>query len=530
MRPCIPLSLVVIVYALSTPSLMAQLSQPQRYEVEHKANDEYYNLVSLREEGIALFQETSKYEKSNKVWKLVILDTALQEKSNQTVEIDARSHLIGHDYWKGSVSYLFRRDNYEKGDLTLVTCNLTSYEVKQYTIKPEIALRLTHFNQAESTFIFGGYVGTEPALLVYDPATEGLAIVPGFFQKDCELIDVRVNENGTFNVALIDRSNREDRKLTFRVFENKGKLLLEDIVSIDPMRTLQTGTFSALQRDDILLLGTWGQKNTRQSTGFYSIRLDPFNEQPINYFTLGDFNHYFDYLRPKRAKRRIAKIKADVAAGRIPNQSDYIMPYRIMEYQHGFVLLADVYNPSNNVNRSPYYSPYMGYPGGYYDPYWGGGYNSYGRMYGTRPYYTSYGNNVNNNEDALRIYETTLVAFDEKGQVKWDESLKLDDLKRPAPEQITDFTIWKNKLYFLYKKESELKAKIISLDSTDKQELTEKVTLSGAADEIRYEERIEGSVRHWHANAFYIWGYQGLRDKTKRDNRTVFYINKITVQ
>ena len=66
---------------LCSCSTYAQVSQTQRYEREQKNSDDYFNVISLKEEGLALFRERDKYKGSNRVWELILLDTALQEKS-----------------------------------------------------------------------------------------------------------------------------------------------------------------------------------------------------------------------------------------------------------------------------------------------------------------------------------------------------------------------------------------------------------------------------------------------------------------
>lgn len=513
---------------MTTVTGYTQVSQPQRYEVEHKNSNENFKLVSLHQEGLALFRETNKYEGPDMVWELIILDTALQERSSQKIKINARNNLIGYDHVRHSLSYLFRRDSYEKGDIMLVTCNTNTFEVKQHTFKPEIALRLTHFSQVGSNFVLGGYLGTEPGLLLFDPTTENLQIIPGFFQKEVELVDVRANINETFNVVLMDRSNREERKLFFRTYDQKGNLLIEDAITTHEDRVLQTGMMSTLQREDLVMLGTWGTRNSKQSNGFYAVSFDPFQDQQIQYYTLGDFQHYFDYLKPKRAKKLTERIKQDSEGGRIPNYANYILPYRIIEHEHGYILLADVYNPSGGFQNN-YYNPYNNNPY-YYDPYWGMGYYTPRRVY--NPAFNPYGNNVNSNEESIRVYETTVIAFDEKGGLKWDQSMKLDEIKISSPEQVTDCFIWNNQLYFLYKKESELKIKIISLDNGETTTLTEKVKQKKEGDEVRSEDEQDGAVRHWYDNTFYVWGYQSIKNKANREdtNRSVFYVNKVQVR
>ena len=50
-------------------------------------------------------------------------------------------------------------------------------------------------------------------------------------------------------------------------------------------------------------------------------------------------------------------------------------------------------------------------------------------------------------------------------------------------------------------------------------------------DEIRSEKEFEGGVRQWLPDAFYVWGYQALRNTTQEDRmRDVFYIIKVVVK
>ena len=254
--------------------------------------------------------------------------------------------------------------------------------------------------------------------------------------------------------------------------------------------------------------------------------VDPFKEQQIRYVDFGQLRHYLDYLNPARAERLKKNSLEDAAAGKIPNFTAYVMPFRLTENKDGFILLAEVYNPistmspyySNPYYYNPYYSPYglNPYSSGYYYP----GMN---RMY--RPY--TYGNNARN-VDEIKTSETVLLSYDAKGNIMWDYSMKLDDIKMPGIEQVTDFCIQGDKVYFLFKQESELKSKTIVLKDEVSTEIVEKVKTSNPLDEIKSEREFDGGVRHWFANSFYVWGYQGIRNPTKEDKvRDVFYINKV---
>ena len=145
-----------------------------------------------------------------------------------------------------------------------------------------------------------------------------------------------------------------------------------------------------------------------------------------------------------------------------------------------------------------------------------------------RPY--SYGDPMRNNEN-IKLYETVAVAFDSQGKMLWDQSVVLDEIKRPALEQVSDFYTDDESIHFLYKKESELKIKSVSLEEGTVTESAQKIKLMEPSEEVRSEKELEDGVRYWTGNSFYVWGYQTIKNPEKKDNRVrdVFYINKVVV-
>jgi len=506
----------------------AQISQTHRYEREQKNSEDYFNIMSLKQEGLALFRERDKYKNNNQIWELIHLDTALREKTTIELEIKERYNMIGYEITPGIIYLLFRTGETTKNDFELIGVDLETKQSTRYQVKPELDFKVTHFIKAGGNFIFGGYVNSEPAIILYELVSKNIRVIPGFFQKDTELVDLRTNQNQTFNTVLIDRGSKDNRKLVLRTFDETGKQLLEDIVPIDEKKSLQTGITSALEREDLAVLGTWGDRNSKQSIGFYFMNVDPFQDQKIKYVDFGQLSHFTDYLNPKRAERIKENSRNDATAGRVPNYTDYVMPFKISEYADGFLLLAEVYDPVSSVN--PYYSnPYYYNP--YYSPY---GLNSFGgfyypglsRMY--RPY--MYNNNTRNTNE-IRTHETVLLSFNPDGKVNWDYSIKLEEMKLPGIEQVSDFCMVGERLYLLYKKESDLKFKMINSKQEQIEENTVKVKTSDPLDEIRSEKEYEGGVRQWIDNTFYVWGYQTIRNTTKEDRvRDVFYINKVSVK
>jgi hypothetical protein len=511
------------------PIALGQVQQTERFEIVQKNSEEYFTIISLKKEGLALIREKDKYHGNKKLWEIIILNTDLVEERKFDLEIHQRHLLLGYEIDKNQLYLLYRTGETTKNSLELIEISTSEgVETGRFEIKPELDFKLTHFSKVGSSMIMGGYVTNEPAVLLYEMADNSIKVLPGFFQKDNELVDLRVNQNRTFNSVLIDRSLRSERKLVYKTFDETGKMLLEDVVPVEEDKSLQNSISSKLEREELVLLGTWGEKQGKQSLGFFSLAVDPFNKQKIQYFHFGMMDHFLDYVNSKRAGRIRESTQDAILAGRKPSFSSYVMPFKIEETSEGFLLLAEVYNPSSTMNpyyNNPYGSPSYANPYYYYNPFWPGYFPGM-RMY--RPY--AYGNHTRNT-DNIKLYQTVVVAFDAEGNLVWDHSITLDDIKRPALEQVSDFYTDDHNLHFLYKKESEIKVKTISIDEGIATEITEKIKLKDPIEEIRSEKELEDGVRHWVGNTFYLWGYHRVRNAENKEDRVrdVFYINKIVV-
>lgn len=502
----------------------AQLMQTERYEREFKFADGVFSIMPLDGEGLMLVRDKEKYEGGKKIWEMVYLDANLKEIKTINLPMEPRNRLIGYEKSPGQVLLLFRQGETEKNDIELVEVNLHSDEHPRHVIKPELAMNFTHFTRVGNSAVLGGYVNREPSVLLYDLESENIKIIPGFFQKDTELVDLRVNVNQTFNVVLVERSQRDERKVVFQTYDDAGKLLLEDVVTIDNRLTIQTGMTSSLVREDLILAGTWGEGNSKQSNGFYALAVDPFGDQKIKFTAFGELDHFLDFQKESRATRIKQNTQEVIRNGGIPNYINYVMPYRLMEYEQGFLLFAEVYSPSSSFSDfSRPYNPYYYSP--YYSPY-GWYYPGFGRMY-ARPY--SYGSRTRNDE--IKTYESVVISFDQEGNVQWDRSLQLDDVRKSSMDRVAEFYQVNGELVFLYKDESELKAKWIILeDGGDDEFITQKLKLSNPDDEIRSEKEHEGGIQFWYDNKFFVWGYHTVRNNTlDKRVRDVFYINKIEV-
>jgi len=510
---------------LCSSSAFCQIKQVGRYELEQKGSDGSWTIISMKEQGIALVRDKNRFLNSDKIFEIKVLDSLLHDVATTEVTVPSRMSLIGYEYTPDYLYLLLRSGENEVARVLLLEYNLRSREVERYDIKYEFNLRLTHFTVIDRHAIIAGYVTREPAVLIYDIVDSQLKVVPGFFQADTELLDVRINANGTFNTLTTNRASRQDKTLTLRTFDKKGVQLMEDEIKIDQGKTIVSGLTSSLVRDELLIAGTYSIGNSKIATGFFSVLADPFKEQAIRYYDFAQLSHFLDYLSVKRADKIRSSAQKFRDRSREPEFKANVSNVRLEEKASGFFLLAEAYTTITGGSMGPYaYGPYGGY-NPYYSPYGMSGYSPFASRYYNSPY--NFYNQAARSDFLMQ--STSVLAFTPDGKLAWDHSLKADDERKPALEQLADFWCDQNKIVIATKSESDLVVKARFKDNETASD-TVQVLLKKPTEVVRDETNGEGGVRHWYGNKFYVWGYQTVKDPEMRfedRTRSVFYLIKV---
>ena len=264
----------------------------------------------------------------------------------------------------------------------------------------------------------------------------------------------------------------------------------------------------------------------KQSVGLFTVLVDPYNEQKINFYDFAQLSHFLDYLSPKKAAKTKAKSDNRRKMGKIPEFKTYVLPSRLEETKEGFLFYAEVYYASTNLNNNRWgpSNPYGNYP---YSPY--GGYNYPYRLYNSPyPYNYPY-NNPNNTSSETKMLHASLSVFDSKGNLLADHGFKLEELKIPSTEQISDFVYSANKSTLVFNKDKEIYVQVTQTDGVAL--LSDKVNfkLISPSESVRSDDGYTGCVRNWYNNYLFLYGYQTIKN-TEKGNRDVFYINKLKIE
>lgn len=513
---------ILVWLAASIESGNAQPWQEFRMEIAGKAADKPIEIITLGAEGLALVHDLQEYAQGNKKWQVDLVDTTLTRYWTAELNLDNQLLMVGFEHQPGRLYLLFRESQTTFSNFDLVVLNLREKTIQTDKIRFDLNFKLTHFTVAGTTALFGGYVNTEPAVLLFNHTSDKPKVLPGLFSRDISLLDLRANLNDSFNVLLLEVRRGTSQRLIVRTFDPSGNLLIDDMVDVDQKYSLLSGLTSRLALDDMLIVGTYGEGHGKEVMGFYSVKVDPFNQQAIQYTDLTSVAHFLDYLPEKKAKKILEKASKERLAGRSPKFKSNLVPIRLEEVGQAYYLFAEVFHPPSSVTYYPYGSPY-------WNSYYGSPFGSPSNPY--RPYgYDAprYQDQLRNSD--VRMIESVVLRYRPGAAAPEGSSMKYEDVRRPLLDQTGDFMVRKESVVQAYKFNTDL------IFQTESEDVLAKPTpgksairLLNANDVLKDEIEDSGGLRFWYGSRFYAWGYRRIRSMVNEEveTRYVFYVNRV---
>ena len=498
----------------------AQIISNDRFQRAHKYTESDFTVFTAKEEGLVAFRKTDKYEKMKPLWEILILDTLLETRFEYKIALDGNYELLGYDVNHGKFCLLFRDGMNEKGDFALLDIDLNQQFYKIHEIQNEIEIDLSHFILTKFNIVLGGTVVDRPAIIHYNMIEEKVKVLPGLFRKENELVDIVANKNGTFNIVFLE--NERDRyvqKITNRVYSPTGDQLVESSAEFPEKIRIHMGTSNQLEGKNLILAGTYGEKNSKVSQGIFFVDLRPGDQNKVKLIEYTALNNFFNHL----GERRAAKIKEKI------NSSDTSDPYQfkthfniwdLQELDGKYYIFGEIIDPEYASSATHNYRTATPYDA---QPY----YNNFDRFGTWGRYYSTSHSMVNRDEIVNVEYESgVIICLNKSGNIINDFSGVFDNMDNGTLEQLSSFSIYDNKYSIAYKKEEELMLSQFDLLTSEKSDSIIEIVSPVKGVYVK-DESAEGKIEHWYNNVFYIWGYERILDTSANDRERVFYINKI---
>jgi len=486
---------------LCTHSLLGQINQPLRMEVDLKRQDNHYMVMSMEEKGIVLFRELQYIpDIRKKAWEVVRLDTTLQNILTQYYYLDYEAELLGYEYRANHFYLLFRMGLYQKDDFKIIKINMDTGKDVHFDIKQIVPVNLTEFTVIGNAALLGGYVNYRPALIHYSFETEKIKVLPGIYRNRSELIELNIDEaTNTFTVLMTEQTREKLSTISLKRFNAKGDLLQNTLLEPLPNSSIMYGRTTSLTNKHQFIVGTYSHKRSNYSRGIYIAQLDrSAQEKPkITYFNYGDLKNFFNYMKAKRAARVKERVERRKVQGKKVRLNYRLMVNDIVKDNGNFLMIGEAYYPK----------------------------------YGNVAHYGGY--NPGLNYQAFLGYKYThavIIAFDSEGKLVYDNSFEINDVLSFRLDQIVSINVQDNRVILLYTYENIIRSKIIEGDEVLEGKAFNEIELAFESDIVGNNNSEVGGLKKWYGDYFFAYGVQKIKNLRANGfviNREVFYVNKI---
>lgn len=492
---------------LLSATTVAQVHQSVRYEVILKHDEPGFDVTTAADNGLFLTRLLSGGEADR--LELVRLDTALQEIWKGFIPVEHRTALAGKMARENYVFFLLRHVDPSMKDLQLFAVNSENGNYTKYAIKSYIHFSIAELQVTREAVLIGGYFNKIPLVLYFNLALRQSRILPGLFNEEGELTQIHPHADGTFDVLIASKNFYRQQTIWIKNYAADGTLIGNYALTPEDNKNLIFGRSVKTSGNMQIIAGVYGGKNSQYSRGLFVGTIDPAGLQHTKYYSFGDLENFFKYMKAKRETRIKERIQRRKVKGKKTRFNYRFLVHEVIEYNEQYILLGEAFYPRYKSLDNTYYGSFFrATPGP------GNAIIRDGRIF-----------------DGYWYTHAVIMAFDKEGTLLWDNSFEINDVKSFTLEQFVKLEAHEDKIILLYLFENTLRTKIIQ---------GSKVLEGKAADPIKTrfkddipvpENTASGKLDYWYDGYFYAYGVQdivNIKELQTLPRRKVFFINKIT--
>ena len=213
----------------------------------------------------------------------------------------------------------------------------------------------------------------------------------------------------------------------------------------------------------------------------------------IQYIEFSQLQHFFDYLKPQRQQKLLARANKKKEEGK-----DYKFHYRLLVHDlqptpTGLTLVAEVYYPQYRGSTLAYG----------------------GIVRGTDRY------------EGYRYTHAFICGFNKQGNLLWDNCFPIKELLSKELIEMVQVSHQGDRMVLAYPNDGEITTEVIQESKVLKE--TEKFKLKTATENEKVTFSAQDNLMAWYDRHFLACGFQKIApSKTSGSQREVFYLNKLT--
>lgn len=496
--------LCVFLVAGSLVTGVAQVRQTGRFEVPVQLRSEFFDVVPSFESGLFLERQLAGAREDQ--IHLIRLDTGFQQKWAGYIAVEKNYRVMGSKAYEDKLYLLLRYRDYSKNDLLLYVIDEADGHYVQYLIRGYIPFAPTEFQITDQAALIGGYYNRIPVVLHYSFASYRSKVLPGLFTEAGELTQIKTRQDGSFDVLISAKNLERQRTIWIKNYDAEGNLLRNLSLQPDENKHLIFGRSVTMPGDKQIVAGVYGNKSAEFSRGLFIATIDPSGLEQIRYYNFADLKNFFQYMKAKREQRVKNRIQRKKIKGKKIRFNYRFLVHELVPYKDQFVLLGEAFYPhyiTSDHAQVRFFTPYGVMPGGMVQN---------GRIF-----------------DGYYYTHAVVMGFDEDGNLLWDNSFEINDVKTYTLEQFVKLEVLPDRLALMYLYENHIRTKIIQDDRVLEGKTTDPILTFQENDVVKDDRNDANKLEYWYNNYLYAYGVQDIVTATPRGSsrRRVFFVNKV---
>lgn len=480
------------------------MEQPDRYEIKLANQEPGFRVASASSDGLVLH----RFVRSNQdnFLELIRLDTTFHEMWQGSINIDRSMIFVGGLARDSYVYFLFHSISTKAFELIRMDHDDGQY--RTYSVNGFIRFSATEFRVTKQALLIGGYFNRVPLVLYYDLTAHQSRILPGLLNEDGELTQVKVFEDDSFQVLISGRNYKKQKTIWIKNYRPDGTLI--DNYTLEPEENVGFifGRSTRSVNDMQILSGVYGHRNSEYSRGLFITSIDPTGLQQTKYYNFGDLENFFNYMKAKRSNRIKERIERRKIRGKKVKFNYRFLIHEVIEHDDQFIVLGEAFYPQYSTVSN---SSYRGF--------------FYPRSFTGNPLIR--GDQV---FDGYRYTHAIIIGFDKDGNLLWDNSFEINDVKTYFLEQFVRFSVRDEKITLLYLFDNQIRTKIIRDNQVLEGQTIDPIRTLYEDDKLVREKRNNSHLNYWYGNNFYAYGIHEIENESgdqAAPKRRVFFVNKI---
>ncbi len=469
----------------------AQLRVHKAIEVPLLRNESTFNIVSVNSNGLILFRQLNQPESTIQ---FIHVDTAFQQRWAGLLPIEKKYTYSNHYVNNNFAYFLFHHREFADISFLVYEIDLATGNFSRYVVNNYIPFLPTHFKATERGLLIGGYfIGKIPVVLFFDFIIAKSKVLPALFNEPGELLQINTSDDESFSILISSRNTQRQKTLWIKNYTPSGELIQNKTLNPTENQSLLFGQITSLPDGRQFIAGTYGNRNSDFSKGIFITRLEN-DSEVTRYYPFSELQNFFSYLKAQRATRIKERINRKTVKGKKIRLQYRFLVNEFIVHKNEFILLGEAFYPVyKSMDRG----------------YMGGGLAPGGVVF-----------------DGYKYTHAVIIGFDQNGELQWDNSFEINDVKSFTLEQFVRIDIQQNKIVLFYLFNNKLRYKVIQNN-----QLLEQVEYDTTGLSSQYFNDEEGlaSLDYWYDGHFTASGTkQTSYRRWGKQSRRVFFVTKLS--